>query len=77
MVLSSAPGRGVLQQPDSSRSQFKRVMILDCYVAMAKDWQQNYNSNEGGVLDPRVTDADVQQIGARQAAMKPGNLRAR
>jgi len=37
-------------------------MILDCYVAMAKDWQQNYNANEGAELDRQVTDADVQRI---------------
>jgi len=37
-------------------------MILDCYVAMAKDWQQNYNANEGGELDRQVTDSDVQRI---------------
>jgi hypothetical protein len=31
---------------------------------MAKDWRQNYNANEGGILDLQVTHADVQQIEA-------------
>jgi hypothetical protein len=54
--------RVVYVKPGATFTQFKRVMILDCYVAMAKDWQQNYNANEGGDLDLQVTDADVQQI---------------
>jgi hypothetical protein len=49
-------------KPGATFNQFKRVMVLDCYVAMAKDWQQNYNSNEGGDLDLMVTDGDVQRI---------------
>lgn len=52
----------VYVKPGATFNQYKRVMILDCYVAMAKDWQQNYNDNEGGDLDLMVTDADVQQI---------------
>jgi hypothetical protein len=52
----------VYVKPGATFNQFKRVMILDCYVAMAKDWQQNYNANDGGDLDLQVTDADVQQI---------------
>jgi len=52
----------VCVKPSATFNQFKRVMILDCYVAMAKDWQQNYNANEGGDLDLQVTDGDVQRI---------------
>jgi hypothetical protein len=49
-------------KPGATFGQYKRVMILPCYVAMAKDWQQNYNTNEEGDIDLQVTDADVQQI---------------
>jgi hypothetical protein len=56
------PQRLVYVKPGATFNQFKKVMILDCYVAMAKDWQQNYNSNEGANLDLQVTDADVQRI---------------
>ena len=52
----------VYVKPGATFNQYKRVMILDCYVAMAKDWQMNYNSNEGGDLDLMVTDGDVQRI---------------
>ena len=52
----------VYVKPGATFNQYKRVMILDCYVAMAKDWQQNYNANEGAELDRQVTDADVQRI---------------
>jgi hypothetical protein len=49
-------------KPGATFNQYKRVMVLDCYVAMAKDWQQNYNANVGADLDQRVTDSDVQRI---------------
>jgi hypothetical protein len=52
----------VYVKPGATFNQYKRVMILDCYVAMAKDWQQNYNANVGADLDAMVTDADVQRI---------------
>ena len=52
----------VYVKPGATFNQYKRVMILDCYVAMAKDWQQNYNANVGADLDAMVSDADVQRI---------------
>jgi hypothetical protein len=52
----------VYVKPGATFDQYKRVMILDCYVAMAKDWQQNYNANAGDDLDLQVTDSDVQRI---------------
>jgi len=54
--------RVVYVKPGATFNQFKRVMVLDCYVAMAKGWQQEYNSNEGADLDRQVTDSDVQRI---------------
>ena len=52
----------VYVKPGATFNQYKRVMILDCYVAMQKGWQQDYNSNEGADLDRQVTDSDVQRI---------------
>jgi hypothetical protein len=49
-------------------SQYDRVMILDCYVEMQKDWQRNYNANEGADLSRQVSDADVQRIKSTLAA---------
>lgn len=49
-------------KPGADFSKFDKVMILHCYVAMQKDWQQNYNANVGPDLSAMVSDADVQQI---------------
>jgi hypothetical protein len=54
--------RLVWVKPGAKFSQYDRVMILDCYVAMQKDWQQNYNANVGPDLSRQVTNADVQHI---------------
>jgi hypothetical protein len=61
VLKTHTPTRLVYVKPGATFNQFKKVMILDCYVAMAKDWQQNYNANEGDP-DRQVTDADVQRI---------------
>ena len=58
----------VYVKPGATFNQYKRVMILDCYVAMQKGWQQDYNSNEGADLDRQVTDSDVQRIESTLAA---------
>src|SRR5215472_971021 len=55
--------RVVYVKPGATFNQYKRVMILDCYVAMAKDWQQNYNANvAGGDPSREVGNDDVQRI---------------
>jgi hypothetical protein len=54
--------RMIWVKPGANFSKYDKVMILDCYVAMQKDWQSNYNANVGPDLDQMVTDADVQQI---------------
>jgi hypothetical protein len=54
--------RLIYVRPGANFGKYDRVMILDCFVAMQKGWQQNYNSNEGAQLDRQVTDEDVQQI---------------
>jgi len=60
--------RLVWVKPGAKFSQYDRVMILDCYVAMQKDWQQNYNANVGPDLSRQVSDADVQHIETTLAA---------
>ena len=39
--------RLVYVKPGATFNQYNRVMILDCYVEMQKDWQRNYNANVG------------------------------
>jgi len=60
--------RLVWVKPGANFSKYDRVMILDCYVAMQKDWKQNYNLSVGTDLDRQVTDADVQHIESTLAA---------
>jgi Protein of unknown function (DUF3313) len=51
----------VYVKPGATFAQCQRVMILDCFVAFQKDWQQNYNEN---IVDPgrQVTAQDVQRM---------------
>jgi hypothetical protein len=60
--------RLVYVKPGATFNQYNRVMILDCYVAFQKDWQQNYNASEGGDLSRMVTDEDMQRIKSTLAA---------
>jgi hypothetical protein len=60
--------RLVYVKPGATFNQYHRVMILDCYVEMQKDWQQNYNANEGADLSRQVSDGDVQRIKSTLAA---------
>jgi hypothetical protein len=60
--------RLIYVKPGAKFSQYDRVMILDCYVEMQKDWQQNYNANEGADLSRQVSNDDVQRIKSTLAA---------
>ena len=60
--------RLVYVKPGATFSKYDRVMILDCYVEMQKDWQQNYNANVGADLSRQVGDGDVQRIKSTLAA---------
>ena len=60
--------RLVYVKPGAAFNQYDRVMILDCYVEMQKDWQRNYNANVGGDLSRQVGDEDVQRIKSTLAA---------
>jgi hypothetical protein len=60
--------RVVYVKPGATFNQYKRVLIVDCFVQFQKDWQRNYNSNEGADLDSQVSDGDVQRIKSSLAA---------
>jgi len=60
--------RLVYVKPGATFNQYDRVMILDCYIEMQKDWQRNYNANVGGDLSRQVRDEDVQRIKSTLAA---------
>jgi hypothetical protein len=61
--------RVVYVKPGATFNQYKRVMILDCFVEMQKGWQQNYNSNVvDGDPSREVGNDDVKRITSTLAA---------
>ena len=55
--------RVVSVKPGATFNQYNRVMILDCYVEMQKDWQRNYNADvAGGDPSRQVSNDDVKRI---------------
>lgn len=59
--------RAVYMKPGASLDQYKRIALLDCYVAFRKNWQRDYNRNEIG-LEQRISDRDVERIKTKVAA---------
>jgi hypothetical protein len=51
----------VYVKPGATFSQYRNVGLLECYVAFAKDWAQNYNANEMD-LSTQVTSGDETRI---------------
>lgn len=50
--LQLVPSRNVQQlyvKPDASLAQFRRVALLDCYVAFRKNWQRDHRGGAAGV----------------------------
>ena len=56
--------RVIYVKPGATFGQYKRVMILDCFVQFQKDWQRNYNMN---VSDPMNQVSDQQAAQMKQA----------
>ena len=40
-------------KPGASLAQFKRVALLDCYVAFRKNWQRDRQSDKGMMIDSK------------------------
>ena len=53
--------RVVYMKPGASLDQYKRVGLLDCYVAFKKNWQRDHNRDVVG-LGQRITDKDMEKI---------------
>lgn len=60
-LQTSTGSRVVYVKPGASLAQYKRVAILECEVALEKNWQKNYNDTVRG-LEGRVKDSDVERI---------------
>jgi len=53
-------------KPGADLSAFDKVMLDDCFVSFAKNWQKEYNLDQIG-LDGRITDKDAEVIKKRLA----------
>ncbi|HEX4389146.1 MAG TPA: DUF3313 family protein [Steroidobacteraceae bacterium] len=60
-LVSQTPQRILYVRPGANFSKYTKVKILDCFVAMQKNWQEDYNQQVSN-LDQIVTDADIQTI---------------
>jgi hypothetical protein len=60
-LTKSTGSRVAYVKPGASLAQYKRVAILECEVALEKNWQKNYNDTVRG-LEGRVKDSDVERI---------------
>lgn len=48
-------------KPGATLADYRRVMLLDCYVDFVEDWQRDYNMDQVG-LSGRVSDKDAERI---------------
>lgn len=48
-------------RPDTDFSVYNQIMLLDCYVAFAKNWQRDFN-RQSLSLSGRVSDKDVTRM---------------
>ena len=48
-------------EPGASLEAYNRVLLIDAYVAFAKDWQRDYNRDQRS-LSGQVSDSDMQDI---------------
>jgi hypothetical protein len=66
-LVKKTDQRLVYMKPGATFSQYDKVMILDCYVEFAKNWEKDFNDSAVGLQD-RVTDDDVQRMKTELAA---------
>jgi hypothetical protein len=58
--------RAVYMKPGSDLGQFSKIVLLDTYVAFAKNWQCEHNEDEISLYQ-RVSDKDMKEICDRVA----------
>ena len=66
-LVKKTDQRLVYLKPGATFSQYDKVMILDCYVEFAKNWEKDFNNSAVGLQD-RVSDQDVQRMKTGLAA---------
>ena len=66
-LVKQTKSRLVYQADDIDLQQYSKVMIVDCFVSFAKNWQRDYNRDVMG-LDGKVRDSDVKRMKEGMAA---------
>ena len=64
-LLKQTRSRVTYAMPGATLEQYKRVALLDCYVAFAKNWERDYNRQVS--IDRRISAKDMEKIKARLA----------
>lgn len=64
-LLKQTRSRVTYAMPGATLQQYKRVALLDCYVAFAKDWERDYNRDVS--MARRISAADMERIKASLA----------
>jgi hypothetical protein len=67
MLAEHTKNRIVYVADGAELDKYTKVMIVDCAVAFAKNWQRDYNRNAVG-LSGRVQDSDVTRIKEKLAS---------
>lgn len=60
-LVTQTKSRIVYMADDAELDNYTKVMLVDCAVAFAKNWQRDYNRQERDV-SRRISDKDVQRI---------------
>ena len=64
-LLKQTRSRVTYAMPGASLQQYKRVALLDCYVAFAKNWERDYNRDVS--MGRRISAEDMEEIKASLA----------
>ena len=59
-LLPDTKVRAVYMKPGADLSQYDKIVLLDTYVAFAKNWQRDHN--EQASFEDRVSDKDMKEI---------------
>lgn len=66
---STKPFDATYKKPDVDIKQYNSFMISECSVAFRKNWQRDQNTAKGTGTSQRISDADMEAIKLKLAAM--------
>ena len=66
-LVKQTKSGAVYTKPGASLEAYDKIMLVDAYVAFAKNWERDYNRDQVG-LERRVTDKDMDEIKTKVAS---------